>query len=167
MKGAYFIVCPGSILTQSTDSVDYEPVLVNPDWCNGWSYRVVGRCTVRAVKIRLQDKAQAAKYNGMIDCVTKIVREEGPLALYNGLEATAWRHILWNAGYFGCIFQVKALLPKSTEKKTQVLNDLLSGAVAAPWARYSTHRWMWSNQGSKTRRESPGGYPSTDGHGRR
>jgi solute carrier family 25 2-oxodicarboxylate transporter 21 len=40
-----------------------------------------------------------------------------------------WRHILWNAGYFGCIFQVRALLPASTTKKSQITNDLISGAV--------------------------------------
>jgi solute carrier family 25 2-oxodicarboxylate transporter 21 len=81
------------------------------------------------VKIRLQDKAQAHKYNGMIDCVTKIVKQEGPLTLYQGLESTMWRHILWNAGYFGCIFQVRELLPAATTKKGQITNDLMSGAV--------------------------------------
>ena len=50
------------------------------------------------VKIRLQDRAQAGKYNGMVDCFQKIVRQEGILALYNGLEATIARHVTWNAG---------------------------------------------------------------------
>jgi solute carrier family 25 2-oxodicarboxylate transporter 21 len=81
------------------------------------------------VKIRLQDRAQAHKYNGMVDCVTKIVKQEGPLTLYQGLESTMWRHILWNAGYFGCIFQVRALLPAATTKKGQITNDLMSGAI--------------------------------------
>ena len=85
------------------------------------------------VKIRLQDKAQAGKYAGMVDCVVKTVRNEGLLALYNGLESTMWRHILWNAGYFGCIFQVRSLLPKvadpKTQKSQQISNDLVSGAV--------------------------------------
>ena len=44
------------------------------------------------VKIRLQDKAQAGRYHGAVDAVVKIIREEGPLALYNGLEATLWRY---------------------------------------------------------------------------
>ncbi|ODQ80712.1 hypothetical protein BABINDRAFT_171045 [Babjeviella inositovora NRRL Y-12698] len=79
------------------------------------------------VKIRLQDKA--SKYNGMIDVVKTIVRTEGPLAMYNGLEATLWRHISWNAGYFGIIFQVKSLLPKSETATGRTLNDLLSGAI--------------------------------------
>ena len=81
------------------------------------------------VKIRLQDRASAARYNGMMDVVFKIVKEEGPLSLYNGLESTLWRHILWNAGYFGVIFQVKELLPKVTDKSSQVRNDLIAGAT--------------------------------------
>ncbi|MCJ1248385.1 hypothetical protein MMC30_005602 [Trapelia coarctata] len=81
------------------------------------------------VKIRLQDRASAGKYNGLVDCVMKIVKSEGPLALYNGLESTLWRHVLWNAGYFGCIFQVREQLPKADGKAQQIRNDLLSGAI--------------------------------------
>ncbi|KAM0723250.1 hypothetical protein Q7P37_001451 [Cladosporium fusiforme] len=83
------------------------------------------------VKIRLQDKAQAAQYSGPLDVVRKIVKAEGPLALYQGLESTMWRHILWNAGYFGCIFQVRELLPKNPtgDKSIQIRNDLVSGAI--------------------------------------
>ena len=83
------------------------------------------------VKIRLQDRAQASKYNGIIDVVMKTVRAEGPLAMYNGLESTLWRHISWNAGYFGCIFQVKALMPKPAPgNRTQAMStDFVSGAV--------------------------------------
>lgn len=83
------------------------------------------------VKIRLQDKAQAHKYNGMLDVVKKIVAAEGPLAMYNGLESTMWRHVLWNAGYFGCIFQVRAQLPKPEpgNKNQQTRNDLIAGTI--------------------------------------
>ncbi|KAG6027099.1 hypothetical protein E4U19_002185 [Claviceps sp. Clav32 group G5] len=81
------------------------------------------------VKIRLQDKASAGKYNGMVDCVVKTVKNEGILTMYQGLESTLWRHILWNAGYFGCIFQVRQLLPKASTKQGQMTNDLISGSV--------------------------------------
>lgn len=83
------------------------------------------------VKIRLQDKAQAHKYKGMIDCVQQVVRQEGVLALYQGLEATIWRHAWWNSGYFGCIYQVRAMLPPNPtkDKSIQMRNDLISGAV--------------------------------------
>lgn len=77
------------------------------------------------------DKAQAAKYNGMLDCVAKIVRQEGFWTLYQGLESTMWRHVLWNSGYFGCIFQVRALLPANPtkDKSVQMRNDLISGSI--------------------------------------
>ncbi|PHH80603.1 hypothetical protein CDD82_1645 [Ophiocordyceps australis] len=81
------------------------------------------------VKIRLQDKASSGKYNGMVDCVVKTVRNEGPLALYQGLESTMWRHILWNAGYFGCIFQVRQMIPPADSKRGQMVNDLISGSI--------------------------------------
>ncbi|KAK3623602.1 hypothetical protein LTR22_024330 [Elasticomyces elasticus] len=83
------------------------------------------------VKIRLQDPSKAKLYSGLTDAVTKIIRQEGPLALYQGLESTMWRHILWNAGYFGCIFQVRELLPANpgNVKSIQIRNDLISGAV--------------------------------------
>ena len=81
------------------------------------------------VKIRMQDRASAGKYTGIIDCVVKTVKAEGPLALYNGLESTLWRHILWNAGYFGVIFQVKALMPAAKDKSSQIQNDLIAGAT--------------------------------------
>ncbi|KAI5808848.1 mitochondrial carrier domain-containing protein [Peziza echinospora] len=81
------------------------------------------------VKIRLQDKASAGKYNGALDVVSKIVKAEGVLALYNGLESTMWRHVLWNAGYFGVIHQVRELLPKRSTKQGQMLNDLIAGGI--------------------------------------
>lgn len=81
------------------------------------------------VKIRLQDRASAGKYSGPMDALMKIIRQEGPLALYNGLESTMWRHILWNAGYFGVIFQVRQQLPKAQDKKGQMVNDITAGAI--------------------------------------
>lgn len=79
------------------------------------------------VKIRLQDRS--SKYTGMLDVVKSIVQKEGPLALYNGLESTMWRHISWNAGYFGVIFKVRELLPKRETKQGQITNDLISGSI--------------------------------------
>lgn len=81
------------------------------------------------VKIRLQDRASAGRYSGMLDVVSKTVREEGILALYNGLESTMWRHVLWNAGYFGCIFQARALLPKAETPAGKIANDVAAGTI--------------------------------------
>lgn len=44
----------------------------------------MGRC-------RLQDKSLASTYNGPIDVVRQVVRKDGILGLYAGMEATFWR----------------------------------------------------------------------------
>lgn len=74
------------------------------------------------VKIRLQDKASAGKYKGPMDVVAQIIKNEGVLGMYNGLESTFWRHVVWNGGYFGCIFQVRSLLPKAEVRHLTPLN---------------------------------------------
>ncbi|AMD19784.1 HCL367Cp [Eremothecium sinecaudum] len=79
------------------------------------------------VKIRLQDVS--SKFKGPIDVVSHIIRKEGPLAMYNGLESTLWRHAIWNGGYFGVIFQVRQMLPKAETKMQQTRNDLIAGTI--------------------------------------
>lgn len=64
-----------------------------------------------------------------MDVVKKVIASEGIFGLYNGLESTLWRHILWNAGYFGCIFQVRSLLPKAETKQGQIVNDITAGSI--------------------------------------
>ncbi|TFK26961.1 mitochondrial carrier [Coprinopsis marcescibilis] len=81
------------------------------------------------VKIRLQDKAQASLYKGPMDVVRQIVRKDGLLGLYAGMESTFWRHVYWNAGYFGTIYQVKSLLPKPKSKESELFNNFVSGAI--------------------------------------
>lgn len=49
------------------------------------------------------------------------------MALYNGLEATMWRHAIWNGGYFGTIFMIKDKLPKAETKNEQLLNNFVAG----------------------------------------
>ncbi|KIY44840.1 mitochondrial carrier [Fistulina hepatica ATCC 64428] len=75
----------------------------------------------------LQDKAST--YKGPLDVVGRVLRSEGPLGLYAGMEATLWRHLWWNGGYFGCIFQVKSLLPRADSPQAQLMNNFVSGAV--------------------------------------
>ncbi|KAI8388847.1 mitochondrial carrier domain-containing protein [Radiomyces spectabilis] len=81
------------------------------------------------VKIRMQDKANKLKYSSANDALVKIMKQEGPLALYTGLEATVWRHATWNGGYFGVIFTVKGLLPKAQTKNEQLGLNFVAGTV--------------------------------------
>jgi len=79
------------------------------------------------VKIKLQDKTSTFK--GPMDVLKQIVRKEGLLGLYAGMESTFWRHVYWNGGYFGCIHQVKVLLPKPDSPQAQLMNNFVSGSI--------------------------------------
>lgn len=79
------------------------------------------------VKIRLQDPT--AKYNGSIDVIKKVLASSGPLGLYRGMEATFWRHVLWNGGYFGCIHSVRTILPKAESKGETLRNNFIAGSI--------------------------------------
>ncbi|KAI8069363.1 mitochondrial carrier domain-containing protein [Gongronella butleri] len=81
------------------------------------------------VKIRMQDPKNATKYTSTMGAVKTIIKQEGALALYNGLEATMWRHALWNGGYFGTIFKVKDMLPAPTSKNEQLRNNFIAGTI--------------------------------------
>ncbi|TFK32952.1 mitochondrial carrier domain-containing protein [Crucibulum laeve] len=79
------------------------------------------------VKIKLQDKMSTFK--GPMDVVKQVIRKEGLLGLYAGMESTFWRHVYWNGGYFGCIFQVRVLLPKAETQQAQLMNNFISGSI--------------------------------------
>lgn len=81
------------------------------------------------VKIRLQDQSSSQKYKGVFDCATQIRRESGLLGFYRGFESTIWWHIVWNAGYFDCIFKVRSLLPEAKTKDDLALNQFIAGSV--------------------------------------
>ncbi|KAJ9057806.1 hypothetical protein DSO57_1019297 [Entomophthora muscae] len=81
------------------------------------------------VKIRLQDKNNAGKYSGTVDCIKKILKEEGPLTFFKGLEATIWRHGTWNGGYFGVIHGVRSALPKAETKQGELFSSFVAGAI--------------------------------------
>jgi len=79
------------------------------------------------VKIKLQDKKST--FTGPLDVLRQVVRKEGLLGLYTGMEATFWRHMWWNGGYFGCIHQVRSLLPKPENQQSALLNNFISGSI--------------------------------------
>ncbi|KAI8992666.1 mitochondrial carrier domain-containing protein [Pilobolus umbonatus] len=89
------------------------------------------------VKVRMQDRANIGKYNGTADTFRKIIAAEGSLALFNGLEATMWRHAVWNGAYFGLIFKVKELLPKSKDPNQQRMTNFAAGTVGGIVATFT------------------------------
>lgn len=81
------------------------------------------------VKIRLQDPQNVGKYINTFDCFKKILLEEGALSLFQGLEATIFRHASWNGGYFGTIYGVKKRLPKAETYYQNLLCNFVAGTI--------------------------------------
>jgi solute carrier family 25 2-oxodicarboxylate transporter 21 len=85
------------------------------------------------VKIRLQDKNSASKYKNTIDCVRKIVVEEGPMAFFKGMESTLWRHGVWSGVYFGSIGWIKEsplmAMMKGADGKNEVTANFIAGVI--------------------------------------
>ncbi|KNC97496.1 uncharacterized protein SPPG_07411 [Spizellomyces punctatus DAOM BR117] len=80
------------------------------------------------IKIRLQDKNNAGKYKNTMDCVAKIMQEEGIRGFFKGMEATIWRHAVWNGGYFGVITGVRQALPEPETKQGILLKNFVCGS---------------------------------------
>jgi len=81
------------------------------------------------IKVRMQDPASAGKYINSLDCMGKIVRSEGMVGLFKGLEATMLRSSFWTGGYFGVIHYVRGALPAPTTRSEKFRNDLTAGVV--------------------------------------
>ncbi|KAJ7157980.1 mitochondrial carrier domain-containing protein [Mycena crocata] len=79
------------------------------------------------VKIKMQDKSST--FEGPMAVVRHIIKTDGLLGMYAGMESTFWRHLWWNGGYFGCIFQVRTLLPKAETPQATLLNNFISGSI--------------------------------------
>jgi solute carrier family 25 2-oxodicarboxylate transporter 21 len=86
-------------------------------------------CPFEVVKLRMQNPANAQQYRNFFHCCAKLGHNEGLLIFFQGFESTLWRSVVFNAGYFGCIFQIRSLLPRSETKVGQMTNDLVAGSV--------------------------------------
>ena len=79
------------------------------------------------VKVQMQDVT--CKFDSPVGVLKDIIRKDGFLGIYQGLESTVWRHAFWNAGYFGVIFQVRNSLPPVQNNNEKIRNDLIAGTI--------------------------------------
>lgn len=62
--------------------------------------------------IKTRMMSQSGQYSGVVDCVSKTLKQEGPLAFYNGFTANFMRIGTWNIVMFVTLEQIKkALFP--------------------------------------------------------
>ncbi|GIL74314.1 hypothetical protein Vretifemale_4358 [Volvox reticuliferus] len=52
-------------------------------------------------------KEHLGRYRNTWDCLAKVVRQEGVLALATGLGPTLWRNCVWNSLYYGTMHQLE------------------------------------------------------------
>jgi solute carrier family 25 uncoupling protein 8/9 len=57
--------------------------------------------------IKTRMMSSQGKYSGVVDCVTQTVKNEGPLAFYNGFTANFMRIGTWNIVMFVTLEQIK------------------------------------------------------------
>ena len=84
--------------------------------------------------------AENSAYVNKPYCLIKVVKTEGPQALFIGLGPTIWRNCVWNTVYFGTMFWGKSKMMNLTgnlEKQSGFLNSLftfISGFIGATFA---------------------------------
>jgi len=67
----------------------------------------------------------------LLQCAMSLVKEEGALSLYKGLEAQLWRNAVWNGVYFGLVGWIKEhVVPKrEMPASTHRLYDFGAGVL--------------------------------------
>eukprot|EP00611_Tribonema_gayanum_P002178 TRINITY_DN1158_c2_g1_i1.p1 TRINITY_DN1158_c2_g1~~TRINITY_DN1158_c2_g1_i1.p1 ORF type:complete len:316 (-),score=120.56 TRINITY_DN1158_c2_g1_i1:158-1057(-) len=89
------------------------------------------------VKVQMQAKENLGRYTGVVDCVQSLVRTEGALSLYKGVESQLWRNAVWNGVYFGMIGGLKSgalKAPADASKQQKTLYDFGAGVVGGTLA---------------------------------
>jgi solute carrier family 25 2-oxodicarboxylate transporter 21 len=76
------------------------------------------------IKVQMQAKENLGRYTGIVHCVQSLVRTEGILSLYKGVESQLWRNAVWNGVYFGMIGGLKENLLKAPEGSTRRISTL-------------------------------------------
>ncbi|KAJ8940530.1 hypothetical protein NQ314_010691 [Rhamnusium bicolor] len=51
------------------------------------------------------------QYNGLVDCLVKTFKSDGPIGLYRGFVVSVQGIIIYRAAYFGCFDTAKGMLP--------------------------------------------------------
>jgi len=98
-------------------------------------------------------KGASREFNGLIDCIVKIVKSDGPIGLYRGFFVSVQGIIIYRAAYFGCFDTVKSVVSKdpknlnffATWAIAQVVT-VCSGVLSYPWDTVRRRMMMQSGR---------------------
>ena len=72
-------------------------------------------CPFDVVKTRMQSKN--VQYNGVIDCIARTLRFDGPSAFYKGVVPMFLRNASWNITMFITLEQIKKVVFQAPKKE--------------------------------------------------
>lgn len=71
-------------------------------------------------------RAGAREFNGLADCIMKILKSDGPVGLYRGFFVSVQGIIIYRAAYFGCFDTAKMMFTPEGKQ----LNFFANWAIA-------------------------------------
>lgn len=72
--------------------------------------------------------AAERQYKGLIDCIAKTFKSDGPIGLYRGFVVSVQGIIIYRAAYFGCFDTAKGMLP-DPKNTPFIISFLIAQAV--------------------------------------
>jgi len=98
-------------------------------------------CPFEVVKVRLQSPEGKSLYTSASNALFKIIRSEGVLAVYKGLEPQMYRNAFWNGTFFSLINELKGIMPEPENKKETLMRNFAAGTIASICATTASTPW--------------------------
>lgn len=104
IRNSIFNACELATYDQTREFVLTHKLMNDTIFCHFFVSAVAGFTTVMVgqpidqIKTRLMNQGKDSKvqYKGLFDCIYKTVKNEGPMAFYDGVTANASRVVSWN-----------------------------------------------------------------------
>jgi solute carrier family 25 2-oxodicarboxylate transporter 21 len=86
------------------------------------------------IKVRMQASNRVNSYKSVPHCFSEIVKNEGFVAFFKGMESAFWRQGMWNGAYFGAIWWMKkgplAIADEKNAEKSKIMaRNFCAGVV--------------------------------------
>jgi len=98
-------------------------------------------------------KKGSREFNGLVDCLVKIFKSDGPIGLYRGFFVSVQGIIIYRASYFGCFDTIKSVAVSDPKQMNffmawgiaQVVT-VCSGILSYPWDTVRRRMMMQSGR---------------------
>ncbi|CAB0041749.1 unnamed protein product [Trichogramma brassicae] len=76
-------------------------------------------------------KGDKREFKGTWDCISKVMKSDGPIGLYRGFNVSVQGIIIYRASYFGCYDTIKATYLADMKNQSYLTNFLVAQAVTS------------------------------------